>query len=268
MNWNHLLNEGERLWREGRHHDALQPVDKAALASEDARYHAALLRGDILLDLGDAIGALSSYESVADPQIPDPVVDSARGIALFELSRFPEAANALRSALRGEPNLAEAHYTLGLLYELTGDARELDHLRIARSMSSERFPASLQLGREEFELLIEQAVDGLPTNVRMAIEKLPILVQELPHPEDLQNSTPPVSPRCLGLFVDLSPRFRSALDASMAEKTVILLFKRNLERACESPEQLVDEIRSTIVHEVRLALGLSVGTRDEDHTVE
>lgn len=257
MTWNEILDDAERLWRDGRHHDALQQVDKAALASEDARYHAALLRGDVLLDLGDPLGALSSYESVADPMTPDPDVDAARGIALFELARFPEADNALRSALRGRADLAEAHYTLGLLYELLGNGRDIEHFRIARKLAPEQFPPPSQLSRDEFESAIQSAAGELPLSVQRAIEGIPVLVQELPHPDDLREAIPPVSPRCLGLFVGLAPRFRSTLDEGVAEQPVILLFKRNLERACDSRDGLIEEIRLTVLHEIGHALGLS-----------
>ncbi|MEM6732059.1 MAG: metallopeptidase family protein [Myxococcota bacterium] len=257
MNWHELLNEAETLWREGRHHDALQIVDRAALESEDSRYHAALLRGDVLLDLGDPLGALSSYESAADPMTPDPDVDAARGIALFELARFPESDNALRSAIRGRPDLAEAHYTLGLLYELLGNGREIEHFRIARRLASDQFPVGPQLGREDFERCIQEAVAELPLTVQKAIESIPVLVQDLPHPEDLQESVPPVSPRCLGLFVGMSPRYESVLDGVSDHQPVILLFKRNLERACDSRDRLVEEIKLTVLHEVGHALGLS-----------
>ncbi len=257
MRWEELLDEAERLWRDGKHHDALQLVDKAALASEDGRYHAALLRGDVLLDLGDPLGALSSYESVADPMTPDPDVDAARGIALFELARFPEADNALRSAVRGRPDLAEAHYTLALLYELLGNGREAEHFRIARKLAPDQFPIGAQMSREDFERCIQDAVMELPLTVQKAIEGIPVLVQELPHPDDLKESVPPVSPRCLGLFVGLSPRMESVLDGASEQQPVILLFKRNLERACDSEDQLVDEIKLTVLHEVGHALGLS-----------
>src|SRR5262245_29570273 len=103
--WESLLDEAASALEEDRHHDALQLCDRAALLGDEARYNAAILRGDILLELGDPSGALSSYETVADPDVQDPDLDCARGMAFFELGRLAEADSALRSALRGNADL-------------------------------------------------------------------------------------------------------------------------------------------------------------------
>ncbi|MBC7793227.1 MAG: metallopeptidase family protein [Clostridia bacterium] len=255
--WEDLLDEAEGLWQEGRHHDALQACDRAALQGEDARYYAAIMRGDILLELGDAPGALSSFESVADPDVADPDVDLSRGVALFELGRFAEAENALRSAQRGDANLAEAHYTLGLIAELQGTGAEAEHFRQARKLDAELYAPRPQIGREEFEKIVEEALESLPDRVAGVVRNVPVLVAELPHPDDLRLADPPLSPRSLGLFVGLPPRAISSLDAPAIEQPTILLFKRNLERACRDRDELVREVNLTVVHEVGHALGLS-----------
>jgi len=255
--WQHLLDEAEVALGEGRHADGLQLCDRAAQQDPEARYFACLLRGDILLDMDDAIGALSSYDSVADPAIPDPDVDCARGVALFELSRFPEAENALRSALRGNPELAEAHYTLGLIAELMGHGAAVEDFRQARRLDPERFPHVPQMPRAEFEGLVEEAVRTLPPKILNAIQGVPILVAEVPHPADLVACDPPLSPRILGIFVGPPPAAVSVLDPTPEQPPTILLFKRNLERVAPDYDALMHEVRITVLHEVGHALGLS-----------
>jgi predicted Zn-dependent protease with MMP-like domain len=255
--WEDLLDEAEAAWQDNRHHDALQACDRAALQGEDARYYAAMMRGDVLLELGDALGALSSFESVAHPDVDDPDVDLSRGVALFELGRLAEADNALRSALRGDNSLAEAHYTLGLIAELLGTGAEAEHFRQARKLDAELYAPRPQLGREEFEAIVEQALAELPPPVANAVSNIPVLVAELPHPDDLRRADPPLSPRSLGLFVGTPPSHVSMLDAPPSEQPTILLFKRNLERACKDREELVREVRLTIIHEIGHALSLS-----------
>lgn len=255
--WEELLDEAEQAWEAGDHHLALQLCDRVAQGDGDPHYYAALLRGDVLLELGDAAGALSSYESVADPDVEDPMVDCARGVALFELARLAEAENALKSALRGDATLAEAHHTLGLIAELTGSGTESEHFRTARRLDPDRFPPRPQLSREEFEECVETALAELPKTVQEAVHQIPVLVAEIPHPEDLSMAEPPLSPRSLGLFVGMPIAAGSVLDAPPEQQPAILLFKRNLERACEDRQQLVEEIRLTVLHEVGHALGLS-----------
>ena len=256
------MRAAREAWSEERPHDALQLCDRAAQIPGDARYQAALLRGDILLELGDAAGALSSYDSVADPSTPDADLDCARGLALFELARFAEAENALRSALRGNNQLADAHYALGLMAELFGNGQDTEHFRRARRLAPDRFPVTQRRSNEAFQELVEEALEGLPPPVKQAMENIPVLVAEVPHPEDLRQCDPPVSPLAFGMMVGLAPQTGGLLvDVDTETQPGLLLFKRNLERACAEREALVEEIRATVLQEAEDHLG--VATLDE-----
>ncbi|OGQ79507.1 MAG: hypothetical protein A2289_05580 [Deltaproteobacteria bacterium RIFOXYA12_FULL_58_15] len=256
MTWQEQLDQAEVAMGDDRYHDALQLCDLAALQGDDARYHAALMRGDVLLQLGDALGALSSYDSVADPDLADAELDCCRGLALFELVRFAEADNALRSALRGQPNLAEAHFALGLIAEIMGTGRDIEYFRKARALAPELYPVTPQLTRNDFEAVVEEAMACLPEPVRQATKGIPILIADVVHPGDLLQSDPPLSPRVLGMFIGVPPTELSLLDAPSEQQPTILLFKRNLERACPSKDILIEEIRTTVLHEVGHAIGL------------
>ncbi len=256
--WENLLDEAADALDAGRHHDALQLCDRAAVMGEEARYHAAILRGDVLLDLGDPTGALSSYETVADPDEDDPELDCARGVALFELGRFAEAENALRSAVRGNAELAEGWYTLGLISEIQGTGEETELFRRARRLDAEAFPMRPLMPREKFEAVVDEAVAGLPRGVRDALEQVPVLIAELPHPDDVRFAEPPLSPLALGMYVGPPPTLRdTVMDAPDPQQPAMVLFKRNLERAVEGRPELVEEVRRTIMQEMGVVLGYS-----------
>ncbi|MBI5510448.1 MAG: metallopeptidase family protein [Deltaproteobacteria bacterium] len=257
--WQDLLDRAEDALADGHHREAALLCDRAALAGDDARYFAALLKGDVLLDLGEVEAALSSYDSVAEPGVEDPEIDCARGVALFELARFAEADKALRSALRGNPKLAEAHHTLGLIAEILGTGHDVDCFRQARRLDPQRFPPVAQLSRAQFETVVHEALADLPAPVAKAVGDVPVLVAEVPHQSDLTQADPPLSPRILGLFVGAAPPQVSVLDAPAEVQPTIFLFKRNLERACKDLATLRAEIRMTVLHEVGHALGLSEG---------
>ncbi len=255
MSWRELLDDAKAARVDQRFHDALQLADRAALHSEEARYHAALFRGDILLNVGDAAAALSTYESVADPLTPDPTLDCARGIALFDLVMLPEAENALRSAARGAPDLAEAHFTLGLIAELLGSGEDEELFRRARQLDSERYPATPLMSHDAFEELVEETLATLPKQIRRALADIPVLVTDMPHPDDLRRSSPPVPPTAVGMFVGSVPGDTKA--GEPYEAPAILLFKRNLERAFPERVGLAEQLRKTVLHEVSRVLGLS-----------
>jgi predicted Zn-dependent protease with MMP-like domain len=254
--WQQLLDEAFVALSAGQHHDALQLCDRVAVKGDEACYHAAILRGDVLLDLGDPSGALSSYESAADPRWDDAEVDCARGVALFELGQLAEAEKALRSAIRGNPELAEAYYTLGLLAEIAGLGQEVEYFRRARRLDAEQFPQRPFLSRESFEAVIDEAVAGLPAAVRRALDDVPILIAELPHPDDIKFAEPPLPPSALGMYVGPPLHERGAImDAPDVQQPAMVLFKRTLERSVDERQDLVRQVRWVVMHELGHELG-------------
>jgi predicted Zn-dependent protease with MMP-like domain len=261
--WKKLLEQAQAAWQQQQHHDALQLCDRAALVSSHGRYAAARLRGDILLHLGDAAGALSSYDSVADPALADARLDCSRGLALFELVRFPEAHGALRSALRGDPQLPEAHHALGVMAEILGTGDAAEHFRRARRLAPARYAASPHLTVEQFQAVVQRALERLPERLRTAMQAMTILVQELPRLSDLQQGNAAISPLAFGTQVVRTPPGQAS-GGPPEEETgapTLLLFKRNLERACADETELVQAIRDSVLHEAVAALGLPY---DED----
>lgn len=243
-----LLAEAEALLMAERHHDALQLCDRAALQSDEGRYGAAMLRGTILLDMADARGALSSYDSVADPKVPDAELDCARGLALFELARLAEAENALRSAVRGAPTLARAHFALGLIAELLGNGEEAEHFRKARRLEPENYPPQRRTGAEEFQKGVTAAIDSLSEGARDVLRKMSVLVAELPNPQDLVRQNPPVSPQAPCMVVGVLDAQSEDPEEIGAVEVGVLLFKRNLERMTTGTDDLAHNVREALLH--------------------
>ncbi|MEL6761769.1 MAG: metallopeptidase family protein, partial [Myxococcota bacterium] len=136
------------------------------------------------------------------------------------------------------------------------NGREVEHFRLARQLDPERYAPAPQLGRKEFERCIQEAIRELPAGVTRALEGIGMVVQELPHPDDLSESSARVSPRCLGLLVSTNGSRSGPSSTTEEIEPVIVLFKRNLERATTSRDHLVAEIKLTILHEIGHALGL------------
>ena len=249
--WRQLLLEARRCLELGRAGEALQFCDRAALESEDARYTAALVRGAVLLELGDPNGALSCYEAISDINQPDPDLDCARGLALFELGQLPEAEAALKSAIHGDPSLAQGHYTLGLLYEISGSPDAARCFREARRLAPELYAPDCQYTRPQFEALLKEAAAGLPPRIVKALESYPIVVAELPMVDELRQLRPRMSPQSLALVLGAEGA------KSGADKPCLLIFKRNVERAFRDRDTAPLRVRETVIREFSLALGFS-----------
>ena len=102
------------------------------------------------------------------------------------------------------------------------------------------------MGREEFERLVETALDDIPAEIAELIRNVVVLVED---------DAPPDDPDLLGLYdgVALTERYG---EPGMQLPDRILVFRRPLLGFCDDEEQLVEEVRITVVHEVAHHFGI------------
>ncbi len=113
----------------------------------------------------------------------------------------------------------------------------------------------MRLTRREFERLVRQAFDGLPPYMAEAIDNVAILVEDWPEAVDLQAAEIPADSQLFGLYTGVPLSERGGWQPPLPDR--ITLFQRPLEEACSSREQVVHEIRVTLLHEVGHYLGMS-----------
>jgi len=224
----------------------------------------AWLEGVALNQLGRPAEALARLAD-AEAALPDAVdVLLERGWALHELCRFDEAGAVLRRAEALEPDDPWTQHTLGLLAERRGDDEEARRrFARARKLSPDEFPKPIAVPREVFDQAVEDALAALPEAVRAYLSNVVITVEDLPAEHDLRASDPPLSPSILGLFRGSPYGQKASMDPWHHFPSSIVLYQRNLERFARDREELVQEIRVTLVHEVGHFLGL-----DEDELWE
>ena len=99
---------------------------------------------------------------------------------------------------------------------------------------------------EHFEDLVSLALDGVPPELSALMDNVVVLVE----PE-----APDDDPDLLGLYdgVPLTERWG---DASMELPDRIFVFRGPLLDLCDSEEQLVEEVRITVVHEIAHHFGI------------
>jgi Flp pilus assembly protein TadD/predicted Zn-dependent protease with MMP-like domain len=225
---------------------ALRPPRK----DRDLAARLELLAGMAENDLGRSQLALNRLERVLEvrPQDPDAVYE--RGVALFELCRFDDAQRAFERALALSPEDPWALHQLGLLAERRGDAgRAAGLLTRARTLAPADFHADLTVDEQTFRGEVERAIAALPPGEREALQLAPVEIRDLPEIEDLRAVDPPLSPAILGLFrgpsetepctADDGPRCRS-----------IVFYRKNLLRFARDREELAEQVRVTLLHEL------------------
>ncbi|MCW2832814.1 MAG: hypothetical protein JWN68_767 [Nocardioides sp.] len=104
----------------------------------------------------------------------------------------------------------------------------------------------LEISAAEFDRLVGEALDSLPDEIAARVENVVVLVEPTAPPED---------PDLLGIYDGVALTERAANHAGDLPDR-ILLFRDNLLEMCRTPEELADEVRITVVHEVAHHFGI------------
>lgn len=113
----------------------------------------------------------------------------------------------------------------------------------------------MRLTRRQFQRLVVQAVEELPAPVRDSLENVALLVEDWPSEEYLQEAGEDQPASLFGLYVGV-PLPQRYGDLPPLPDT-ITLFQGPIEQACGTRDEVVREIRITVVHEVGHFMGLS-----------
>ena len=101
--------------------------------------------------------------------------------------------------------------------------------------------------RAEFEVLVDRALDGVPDELASLVHNVVVLVEDEPpegEPDDL-----------LGLYEGVALTERdSTLTLQLPDR--IFIFRNPLLDLCSSTEELVEEVRITVVHEIAHHFGI------------
>ncbi|MCH1866069.1 metallopeptidase family protein [Nocardioides sp. CFH 31398] len=107
---------------------------------------------------------------------------------------------------------------------------------------------AVEMDRAEFEALVGDALDGIPAELAAHVDNLVVLVEDEPPADD---------PDLLGLYDGVSLTERGGdggLEVPLPDR--ILVFRRPLLEMCDTREELVEEVRVTVVHEVAHHFGI------------
>lgn len=104
----------------------------------------------------------------------------------------------------------------------------------------------LTVSREDFETLVAEGLDSLHEDMLALLDNVIFLVEDVP--EDGSD--------ILGVYEGFSLADRGAYGYG-EEPDRIILFRENLLGHCASHEELVTEIRVTLVHEIAHFYGIS-----------
>jgi predicted Zn-dependent protease with MMP-like domain len=113
------------------------------------------------------------------------------------------------------------------------------------------------MSREQFDRLVEEALQRIPKRYRRHFSNVRVLVEDFPSEEDAGLAGVPRN-ELLGLFAGAAyPAKGSFFSIPAPLPDSIILYQKNIEAICSSEDQLIEEIRLTLVHEVGHYFGMS-----------
>ena len=105
----------------------------------------------------------------------------------------------------------------------------------------------LDVTEEEFERLVESALASIPRKLARVMRNVAIFVED---------ESPPNLPRLLGLYEGIPLTKRGEWYAGV-QPDRITIFRLPILSYCRTREQVVEEVRKTVVHEVGHHFGIS-----------
>jgi len=152
-----------------------------------------------------------------------------------------------------DPDSAHVVYYLGLVLERLGSDEAANAFERANALDPNHYPLPIEMSRDEFERVVEIAIENLPRSIRDYITDVPILLEDFPSRELIAAEG--VSPQILGLFVG-SPRTEASSTSQALDLDRVLLFVKNHEKICRDREDLIEQVQITVRHEIGHYLGL------------
>lgn len=104
----------------------------------------------------------------------------------------------------------------------------------------------VEMSREEFEACVQDALDAVPEEFARQLQNVVVLVED---------DAPPDDPTLLGYYDGVPLTERTHWGGSFLPDR-ILIFRNPTLAICETREDVVEEVRITVVHEIAHFFGI------------
>ncbi len=108
----------------------------------------------------------------------------------------------------------------------------------------------LTIPEPEFQALVQQALDGLPDEYAKRITNVAVVVEDEPSPEVLADLDMDEDEDLLGLYQGLPIDKESFFQAGGQLPAKISIYRGPILRLCRTKQEVVQEVRDTVVHEI------------------
>ena len=120
----------------------------------------------------------------------------------------------------------------------------------------------IRLSRARFERLVEEALAGIPEPLRERIDNVEIVIEEWPTAEHLEAAGLEPDDWLFGLY-EGTPLIDRGITVDPLLPDKITIFQGPLQEACQAEQEIWQEVRTTVVHEIAHHFGI-----DEERLAE
>jgi predicted Zn-dependent protease with MMP-like domain len=113
----------------------------------------------------------------------------------------------------------------------------------------------MQIKKVEFDRYVRQAIESLEPEFRQYLAEMPVIVDDEPDEATCRHFGQGAKRELLGQFRGV-PLNRRSVEGQNGPNQIVL-YRLNLLNCCDSQEELVEEIRKTLVHELGHFIGFS-----------
>lgn len=110
--------------------------------------------------------------------------------------------------------------------------------------------------RQQFETLIKEVLADLPKKFAAKLENVAIVIEDYPSEEQLARLNLPSHTTLYGLYQGVAKTKRGS-GYTMLPPDKITIFQKSIEDLCQTPKQIKQQVRKTILHEIAHHFGMN-----------
>lgn len=111
------------------------------------------------------------------------------------------------------------------------------------------------MDENKFQKLVEEALDSLPKEFAQKLNNVSVTVDDFPTPYQLRKAKVSPSALLFGLYEGVPQTKRGIYYSTIPDK--ITIFKKAIEQVCQNEEDIKEQVRQTVIHEIGHHFGLS-----------
>lgn len=119
-----------------------------------------------------------------------------------------------------------------------------------------------RVGKQAFGQLVERALTQVPPPFAEYLEHISVEVRDQPTPAELKSLHLRPNELLMGLYQG-KPLIERSVEDSGQLPDIIFIFQEPIQQVCGSEEELVEQVRKTVLHEIGHHFGMSEEDLDE-----